>query len=260
MMSPLKRLKRRSWVIYPRNGRPLLPVRYSLAPSLTLPRKRRKVRAGTACVSAVAECAKSVIPRSGRPFEMAAGLGHRQCGVDALYQLVDLEQIFRFRALLDCVADIERRHQLVIAGAIERVIWHQGDFRRQFEVFECLCELYWVQRLLFIGDERAGPGRDITEPMTRCRHLAAVDLSDIGDEFLQVRNVGLHPIPFENPRPNARLGRQTFEHFEFLLRAGDMKALVETELHSLFERADLVLTSEQKNDDIRIGCLRLDQV
>ena len=100
-----------------------------------------------------------------------------------------------------------------------------------------LGQLDRVERLLLVGDKRAGPGRDIAEPVARRRHLAAIDLPDVGDEFLDVRHVGLQPIPFEYPGADARLGRQAFEHLQLLLRAGDVEALVETELHCLFQRS-----------------------
>ena len=45
-----------------------------------------------------------------------------------------------------------------------------------------------------------------------------------------------------------------------MLRAGDVEALVEAELHRLLQRIDHVLAGEQKDDDVRTRRLRLDQV
>jgi hypothetical protein len=96
--------------------------------------------------------------------------------------------------------------------------------------------------------------------MARSWHLAIVDLLDIGYEFLHMRYLRLHPIPFEDPGADARFGRQAFQNFELLLRSGDVEPLVETKLDGLFQRVDHVLAGEEKNDDVRVRCLRLDQV
>ena len=96
--------------------------------------------------------------------------------------------------------------------------------------------------------------------MARGRHLAVVDLADRGDELVDMRHVRLVPVPFEHPGADARLGRQAFEDFELLLGAGDVKALVEAELHRLLQRVDRVVAGLQKDDDVGIRRLRLDQV
>ncbi len=96
--------------------------------------------------------------------------------------------------------------------------------------------------------------------MARGGNLAAVNLADVGDEIGDMRHIGLQPVPFEHPGPDPRLGRQAFEHFQLLLRAGDVKALVETELNRLLQCIDHVLTGSQENNHIRIGSLCLDQV
>ena len=41
--------------------------------------------------------------------------------------------------------------------------------------------------------------------------------------------------------PMRASGGRAFEHLELLLRAGDMEALVEAELHSLLQRVDRIL-------------------
>ena len=120
------------------------------------------------------------------------------------------------------VADIERRHELVVAFAVERVVRHQRDFGRQLPVLQELGHLLRIERFRAVGGMRTGPGRNVAEPVPRRRHLAAVPLADVGDELLHMRDVGLLPVPFEHPGADPRLRRQTVEDLQLLLRAGDV--------------------------------------
>ncbi len=55
-------------------------------------------------------------------------------------------------------------------------------------------------------------------------------------------------------------GGRPSEHFELLLRAGDVEPLVEAELDRLLQRVDRVVARLQKDDDVGIRRLRLDQI
>src|SRR5262249_44555793 len=137
---------------------------------------------------------------------------------------------------------------------------HQRNLRRKLEPFERLGKLYTLEGLLLIGDESAGPAGDEAEPVTRRRHLAAGLALDGVDEFRDMRHAGLLPVPLEDPGADARLGRQSLEHLELLLRTGNMEALVQAELDGLLQRVDGVLAGIEEDDDVGIGRLRLDQV
>jgi hypothetical protein len=54
---------------------------------------------------------------------VATGFVHRQCGVDAFDDLIDVEQVLWLGALFHRVTDIEVGHELVVPGAVERRKW-----------------------------------------------------------------------------------------------------------------------------------------
>src|SRR5208282_3863689 len=197
--------------------------------------------------------------RSARPAELAAGLRDGGCRLVALDDVGHLEEILRVVALPLGVADVERGDELVVAGAVVGIVRHECDLGRQLETAERLGELDRVERLLLVGDERAGPGRDIAEPGTRGRHLAGL-LPDGRDEVVEMGDTGLLPVPFEDPGADARLGRQALERLELLLGAGKVEALVEAELQGLFERVDHVVALHEEDHYVRVRRLRLDEI
>ncbi len=96
--------------------------------------------------------------------------------------------------------------------------------------------------------------------MARGRNLAAVDLADVGDEFVDAGNARLLPVPFEHPDADPRFGRHRLERLELLLKARYVNLLVEAELHDLLEAVHHVGALRQHQDDVRVGGLRLDEV
>ena len=96
--------------------------------------------------------------------------------------------------------------------------------------------------------------------MPRGRHVAIVDLANIGDEFVDAGYARLLPVPFEHPDADARFRRQRGERFQLLLRSGDVDLLVEAELHDLLEAVDHVGALHQQDHHVRIGRARLDQI
>ena len=156
--------------------------------------------------------------------------------------------------------NIKVGNELALALAEVGPVRHQRDFRRQLEALHRLGHLHRIERLRLRGRERASVHRREAEPGARGRNVAAAPLADFGDEFLHVRNVRLLPVPFEHPGADAGFRRQAEQHFQLLLRAGQMELLVEAELHRLLERVDRVIAGLQEDDDVRLRRLRLDQV
>ena len=115
-------------------------------------------------------------------------------------------------------------------------------------------------RLFLVGDQRERHRRGVAEPVPRGRHLAVVDLADVGDELVDAGNARLLPVPFEHPDADARLRRQRLQQFQLLLRAGDVDLLVDAELHDLLEAVDHVGALHQQDQHVRIGGARLDQI
>src|SRR5579864_3398637 len=75
--------------------------------------------------------ARLLLSSSGRYLHLAPGFGNRQRGVDAFDLLVDDEEILGIvLALRLSVADKERRHELIVARAVERFVGHQRDLGR----------------------------------------------------------------------------------------------------------------------------------
>src|SRR5690349_3189020 len=90
--------------------------------------------------------------------------------------------------------------------------------------------------------------------------MTAAYFTNVADELIDMRNVRLFPIPFENPGADSGLRRQAEKDFELLLRAGDVHLLVQAELDGLFERVDGIVAGDKEDDDVRISRLRLDQI
>ena len=148
----------------------------------------------------------------------------------------------------------------MIALAVINLVRLQLDVVGQFKVLQRGCELHRVGRLLLVRDQRKAHRRGVAEPVPRGRHVAVVDLSDIGDEFFDAGNARLLPIPFEHPDTDARFRRQCRQRFQLLLRPRHVDLLVEAELHHLLEAVDHVGALYQKDQHVRAGCARLDQI
>ena len=99
----------------------------------------------------------------------------------------------------------------MIALAVIAFVGLQLDFGRQLEVAERSRQLQRIHGLLAIGDQRECHRRGVAEPMPRGRHLAAVALADLRDEFGDVRHARLLPVPLEHPDADACFGRQALE-------------------------------------------------
>src|SRR5579885_1611089 len=131
---------------------------------------------------------------SGRPFQLAARGLDRAGGFVAGHQVVDREHVGGIAFGRMGLADEDRAHELVVAGAVGRASRLERDLGRQLEARQGMGKLHGVERLLLIGDERRGLHRDITEPVARRRLLAGA-LLDGGGELLHMRHVGLIPPP-----------------------------------------------------------------
>ena len=131
------------------------------------------------------------------------------------------------------IANVERWHQLIVAGAIKGVVRHQGDFGRQLEAFQRFCELQCVERLFLIGNQRASSYRNESEPCPSRRDLA-------GRFLMADTNSATCGTPgcfqyHSNTHVPMRASGGPFEHFELLLCPGNVEFLVKSELDSLLQ-------------------------
>src|ERR1700761_8162019 len=100
-----------------------------------------------------------IVTGSGRPGDLAAGLLDGDGGIGPLDQLGHLEEVIRRAALPLRAADEEVADELMVAGAEERLVRHQPDFRRQLHAFQRLRHLHAIDAAGGLGGQCAAPDR-----------------------------------------------------------------------------------------------------